>query len=82
MSDKIYQWLIAGMSIVLALGLGLFLGKNSSSQKSQRIRQIETQLVLVPKAHLPTEDARWNFAPEVPVRIGVSRELDGPSLVR
>jgi nitrite reductase (NO-forming) len=70
MSDKIYTWPIAGMSVVLALGLGLFFGKSSSTQKSAQTEQNQAQLVLVPKAHLPTEDARWTFAPDVPVPIG------------
>src|SRR6266699_4747007 len=70
MSDKIYRWLIAGISIVLAIDLGLFLGKNSSARKIEQNEQGHTQLVLTPKAHLPSEDARWSFAPDVPVPIG------------
>ncbi len=70
MSDKIYRWLIAGISIVLAIDLGLFLGKNSSARKIEQKEQGHTQLVLTPKAHLPSEDARWTFAPNVPVPIG------------
>lgn len=70
MSDKVYRWLIAGVSIVLALGLGLSFGKSSSGQKSDQGKQGSTQLVLTPKAHLPSEDARWTFAPDVPVPIG------------
>ena len=70
MSDKVDRWLIAGVSIVLALGLGLFFGKSSSGQKSEQGKQGSTQLVLAPKAHLPSEDARWTFAPDVPVPIG------------
>ena len=66
MSDKIYRWLIAGISIVLAIDLGLFLGKNSSGRKIEQKEQGHTQLVLTPKVHLPSEDARWTFAPNVP----------------
>jgi len=70
MSDKLYRWLIAGISLVLAIGLGLFVRNTSSGPKSGRNEQIETRLVLVPKAHLQAEDARWTFAPDVPVAIG------------
>ena len=70
MSDKIYQWPLAGMSVVLALGLGLFFGKNSSTQKNAQTQQNQDQLVLVPKARLASEEARWSFAPDVPVPIG------------
>ena len=69
MNDKTYRWLIAGTSIFLAIGLGLFLGKTSSGQKKQSDEQKEGQLVLTPKATLPSEDARWTFAPAVPVPI-------------
>src|SRR5262245_58748615 len=70
MGDKIYRWLIVGTSIVLAMALGLFLGKNSFGQTNERNEPSQPRLVLVPKAHLPTEDARWTFAPDVPVPIG------------
>jgi nitrite reductase (NO-forming) len=69
MSDKVYRWLIVGISIALAIGLGLTFGKNSSGQKTEQQKQGGTQLVLMPKADLPSEDARWTFAPDVPVPI-------------
>src|SRR5262249_48174572 len=70
MGDKIYRWLIVGMSIVLAAILGLFLGNTLSGQKNELKEQSQAELVLLPKAHLPSEDARWTFAPDVPVPIG------------
>src|SRR5215471_4887668 len=70
MGDKTYRWLIAGVSLVLAIGLGLFLGKTSSDQKNEQKAENQSQLVLVPKAHLQSEEARWTFAPDVPVPIG------------
>lgn len=70
MSDKVYRWLIPGISVALAMGLGALLGKNSFGEKSEQGKQANTQLVLTPKAHLPSEDARWTFAPDVPVPIG------------
>lgn len=70
MSDKVYRWLIVGVSIVLAVGLGLFIGKTSFGQKSEHEKEGVKQLVLAPKAYLPSEDARWTFAPDVPVPIG------------
>jgi nitrite reductase (NO-forming) len=70
MSDKIYRWLIAGVLIVLAVGLGLFIGKSSFSRKGEEGKEGVRQVVLAPKAHLPSEDARWAFAPDVPVPIG------------
>lgn len=70
MSHKVYRWLIPGMSVALAMGLGVLLGKNSFGEKSDQEKQVSTQLVLLPKAHLPSEDARWTFAPDVPVPIG------------
>lgn len=69
MSDKTYRLLVVGTSIFVAVGLGLFLGKTSSGQKNEGKGQRQAQLLLVPKAHLPTEEARWTFAPEVPVPI-------------
>ena len=70
MGDKTYRWLIVGISVVLAMGLGLFLGKSSSSEKVEPKGPGQPALVLVPKAKLPSEDARWSFAPDVPVPIG------------
>jgi len=70
MSARLYRWLTVGISIVLALGLGLFLGRDSRGQReSERFGKEHTQIALVPKAHLPTEEARWAFAPNVPVPI-------------
>lgn len=70
MSDKVYRWQIFGVSIFLAVSLGLFIGKRSSGQKGEQEKESTKQLVLAPKAQLPSEDARWTFAPEVPVPIG------------
>jgi nitrite reductase (NO-forming) len=70
MSDKLYRWLIAGTSSILAVILSLFLWKTSSAQKNEPKEQRNAQLVLEPKAHLLSEDARWSFAPNVPVPIG------------
>jgi len=70
MSNKSYRWLIVGIFLVLANGLGFFFGKALSSQKNERKEQRQSQLVLVPKAHLPSEEARWTFAPDVPVAVG------------
>jgi len=70
MGDKIYRWLIVGISIVLAMGLGLFLGKSSYSQKIEQHQPGQAPLVLVPKANLPSEEAHWSFAPDVPAPIG------------
>jgi nitrite reductase (NO-forming) len=70
MSDKVYRWMVGAISLVLAIGLGLFVGKTSSGQKPVQREQNQSRLVLVPKAHLTSEDARWTFAPDVPVPIG------------
>src|SRR6476660_1173476 len=70
MRDKVYRWLIVGVSIVPAVGLGLFLGKTSFGQKSEHEKEGGKQLVLAPKAYLPSEDARSTFTPDVPVPIG------------
>jgi nitrite reductase (NO-forming) len=69
MSDKAYRWLITGIAVLLAMALGIFFGKSSSHQKSDEGKQDRSHLVLVPKAQLPSEDARWTFAPDVPVPI-------------
>lgn len=69
MSDKAYRSMILGIVIVLATGLGLFLGKSSAVEKREQGKPGKP-LLLVPKAHLATEDARWSFAPEVPVPVG------------
>lgn len=66
MSDRVYRWLITGISVVLAMGLGIFFGKSSRGQKSKEAKQDVPRLVLVPKAQLPSEEARWTFAPDVP----------------
>lgn len=70
MNNKYYRWFIVGISLIFAIGLGLFLGKTSSGQRNNRKEQSQGQLVLVPKAHLPSEDARWTLAPDVPAPIG------------
>jgi len=67
MSDKTYRWLASGISVVLAMGMGILFGKSSSARKSDPETQDRPRLVLVPKAQLPSEEARWSFAPEVPV---------------
>jgi hypothetical protein len=65
MSDKNYRWLVAGISVSLAVVIGLFFGKITSGQKNERTEQMQAKLVLAPKAQLPREDARWTFAPDV-----------------
>src|SRR5215813_106779 len=70
MSDKIYRWLISGFAVVLAGGVGLFIGKGSFGPKKEQKERDRAQLALVPKAHLPSEEARWTFAPDVPAPIG------------
>src|SRR5215475_10389705 len=67
MSDKTYRWLIVGSSCALAIGLGLFLG--NTVQRAELKEQSPASLLLTPKAQLPSEDARWTFAPDVPVPI-------------
>jgi len=52
------------------MGLGLTFGKNSSGGKTELPKQGSTKLVLAPKAHLQSEEARWTFAPNVPVSVG------------
>src|SRR5262249_33417397 len=69
-SDKIYRLLIVGFAVVLSVGLGLFVGKSSFGQKNEQKKIDQAQLVLAPKALLPKEEARWTFAPDVPVPIG------------
>src|SRR5215831_12714445 len=70
MSNKTYRLLVAGTSIFVAVGLGLFLGKTSSGQKNERKGKSEAQLLLIPKARLSAEEARWTLAPDVPAPIG------------
>jgi copper-containing nitrite reductase len=70
MNDKTYRWLVALTALFLAVGLGLFLGKASSDQRAHPTELTQAELVLVPKAHLASEEARWSFAPDVPVPIG------------
>jgi len=70
MGDRTYRSPIVGISLVLAISFGVFLGKISSDQRNERKEQNQGRLVLVPKAHLPYEDARWTFAPDVPVPVG------------
>ena len=67
MSDKVYRGLVIGTSVILAMALGIFFGKSSSHRKREEAKQDRSELVLVPKAQLPTEEARWTFAPDVPV---------------
>jgi hypothetical protein len=50
MSDKGYRGLIIGMSIIVIVVLGLFLGKTLFGQKSEPKEQRQAQVVLVPKA--------------------------------
>lgn len=70
MSDKGYRGMIAGMSIVLVAVSGLFFKEILSGQKNGQKEQSQTQLVLVPKANLSSENAHWTFAPDVPAPIG------------
>lgn len=66
MSDKTYHQLTIAVAVALIVGMGLPLTKSSSAQKDKEPKQDQHQLVLVPKAQLPREDARWSFAPDVP----------------
>ncbi len=70
MNDKTYRWLLGGTALFLAVAVGLSFGIASSGHKDNRKQQNQAELVLVPKAHLPSEEARWTFAPDVPVAIG------------
>lgn len=69
MSDKAYRSLILTVALLLAVGVGIFVGKTSSRPQAAQ-KHNDSQLVLVPKSRLATEDARWSFAPEVPSPIG------------
>jgi nitrite reductase (NO-forming) len=70
MSDRVYHRLTIAIALLLVTGLGIILAKSLPDQKNERAKQDHKQLVLVPKAHLPSEDARWTLAPDVPVPIG------------
>src|SRR5215472_13627846 len=70
MSNNAYRRLAIGIAFVLAIGIGAVitrtsLGKNDAAEKKEH-----RELVLTPKAALPSEDARWTLAPDVPVPIG------------
>ena len=70
MSDKVYHRLTIGIALLLVLGLGAVLAKSLFNQNEVAAKENRGQLVLVPKAQLPTEDARWTLAPDVPAPIG------------
>src|SRR6516165_10606740 len=70
MGDKIYRWLTVATALVLAMGLGFFLKKSPVSLQAEQKEHGSRPAVLVPKAQLSSEEARWTFAPEVPVPIG------------
>jgi nitrite reductase (NO-forming) len=69
MSDKTHHRLTLGIALALALGLGAAVAKNSLGGKETE-KSEQRQIQLVPKAQLPKEDARWTFAPDVPVPVG------------
>jgi nitrite reductase (NO-forming) len=50
--------------------LGFFLKKSPVSLQAEQKEHGSRPAVLVPKAHLPVEDARWSLAPDVPAPIG------------
>ena len=68
MSDKFYHRLTT-VSFLLAIGFGTVLAKNWLAPKDKEVKEDRHQLVLVPKAQLPSEEARWTLAPEVPVPV-------------
>ena len=70
MGDRVYRGLVTGTAVILAISFGIFFGNGSPRQKSEDPKPGHPQLVLVPKAQLSSEEARWTFAPEVPVPIG------------
>src|SRR6516164_3630738 len=70
MGDRVYRGLVTGTAVILAISFGIFFGNGSPRQKSEDPKPSHAQLVLVPKAQLSSEEARWTFAPEVPVPIG------------
>src|SRR5438477_1150915 len=69
MSDKTYHRLTLGIGVALALVLVAAVAKNSIGGKEKAEKE-QHPLVLVAKAQLPKEDARWTLAPEVPVPVG------------
>lgn len=69
MTDKVYHRLTIGIALVLAMGIGAVLTRSPLSEKKSAEKK-DSELVLTPKAQLPTEEARWTFAPDVPVPIG------------
>ena len=70
MRDKIYHRLTIGIALLVSTGFAIILARSTSNQRNEETKEERKQLVLVPKAHLPSEDARWTLAPDVPVPIG------------
>ena len=69
MSDKFYRRLTLAISFLLAIGFGIVLAKSWFAPKVEEAKEDRRQLVLVPKVQLPSEEAHWTLAPEVPVPV-------------
>jgi len=70
MSINAYHRLTIGIALVLAIAIGAAITRSSLGKNDATEKKEHRELVLTPKAALPSEDARWTFAPDVPVPIG------------
>lgn len=66
MSEKTTNPITVALIFVLAVGLGIFSTDRRRKAEAAPAPSKRPELVLVPKAKLPSEPARWTFAPEVP----------------
>jgi copper-containing nitrite reductase len=70
MKEKFYYSITIGIAFVLAFATGVAITKTSTNGKVRGDNKEHSQLTLVPKSQLVSEDARWTFAPDVPPPIG------------
>lgn len=66
MSEKSTHPVLVALIFVLAVGLGDFSTRQTRKAEAAPAPSRGAELVLVPKAKLQSEPARWTFAPEVP----------------
>jgi copper-containing nitrite reductase len=70
MTDKSYHGLTLTIAILAAAGSLILLAKGGIDRTNREPNEKVTPLVLLPKAQLPSEEARWTFAPDVPLPVG------------
>ncbi len=66
MSDRLIHPITVAVMFIVAVGAGTVMNERARKTEAASMPGKRAELVLVPKANLPTVPGSWTFAPEVP----------------